>query len=85
MTAALAQSEMQFSWRTNTHFDLKDGLLKLGVAARLCVEGGAPFLYEYRQGKPKWKPDEYDSPMSYPMTETSPESYPLVTYVHNRE
>ena len=49
-----------------------------GHPGRLCVEGGAPFLYEYRQGEPKWEPDEFDSAMSYPMPETAPETYPLL-------
>ena len=48
------------------------------MAARLCVEGGAPFLYELRQGKPQWEPDEFDSEMSYPMTATAPGTYPYL-------
>ena len=62
----------------NGPFKLEDGLPKLGLAARLCVEGGAPFLYELRQGKPQWEPDEFDSEMSYPMTATAPGTYPYL-------
>ena len=70
--------QVQFAWHANGPFKLEDGLPKLGLAARLCVEGGAPFLYELRQGKPQWEPDEFDSEMSYPMTATAPGTYPYL-------
>ena len=71
-------TKVQLAWHANGPFKLEDGLLKLGLATRLCVEGGAPFLYELRQGKPQWEPDEFDSEMSYPMTATAPGTYPYL-------
>ena len=78
MREALRTTRFQFAWRGTGVFEPKDGLTKLGLAMRVCVEGGAPFLYELRQGTPQWEADEFDSPVSYPMTVTAAEAYPLL-------
>ena len=33
--------------------------------SRQCVEGGAPYLHE--RGKPSYPPDEFDTPLTYPL------------------
>ena len=43
------------------------GLMYLGTEGRRHVEGGAPYLYEARQGMPQYPPDAYDSLQTYPM------------------
>ena len=77
MREALRTTRFQFAWRGTGVYETKDGLTKLGLAMRVCVEGGAPFLYELRQGTPQWEADEFDSPVSYPMTATAADAYPL--------
>ena len=49
-----------YRWRPWT------GLGALEVAARLCVEGAAPYLYEMRQGAPQYPPDQDDMEFTFP-------------------
>ena len=37
----------------------------LGLMCRQRVDGGAPYLYE--SGKPQYEPDEFDTPLTYPL------------------
>ena len=47
----------------NRAYDPRSPLL--GMRGRQCVEGGAPYFHE--GGIPQYPPDQYDSPLTYPL------------------
>ena len=50
-------------WQDSRAYD--DRLPLVGLMSRQCVEGGAPYLHE--RGKPSYPPDEFDTPLTYPL------------------
>ena len=44
-------------------YDSRSALV--GLTGRQCVEGGAPYLHE--SGSPAYPPDEFDTPLTYPL------------------
>ena len=64
---AISDDVLAIQWDSNRVYEERSGLMYLGTEGRRHVEGGAPYLYEARQGKPQYPPDEYDTPLTYPM------------------
>ena len=64
---ACSSDALSIEWHSERAYDGRSGLMYLGAEGRRHVEGGAPYLYEARQGMPRYPPDEYDSPQTYPM------------------
>lgn len=58
---------LSIEWHCERAYDERSGLMYLGTEGRRHVEGGAPYLYEARQGIPQYPPDAFDSPQTYPM------------------
>ena len=58
---------LSIEWHSERAYDERSGLMFLGTEGRRHVEGGAPYLYEARQGIPQYPPDAFDSPQTYPM------------------
>ena len=58
---------LSIEWHSERAYDERSGLMFLGTEGRRHVEGGAPYLYEARQGMPQYPPDAFDSPQTYPM------------------
>ena len=64
---ACSSDALSVEWHSERAYDGRSRLMYLRAEGRRHVEGGAPYLYEARQGMPRYPPDEYDSPQTYPM------------------